>query len=467
MRIRYGPRNTRRVGRNVKQRRAILSLAILSLAAVAGLVAFALPRANAQATAGPNAVTDWNRIATSTLVLIPGPAGGAPPALQINLGMTQGAVYDATNAITPKHHRPYLLRRRFSARASQEAAVATAAYGVLSNIVSTVPQSIPFPNRESLLQSLAAQYATSLAAIPDTAFKRQGINAGNAAADAMIAAREDDGRFGPSQWVPNPAPGHWDPVAPNGMVVQDPTPWAGGVEPFLLQSSSQFRTAGPNALTSTAYTAEFNEVKRLGGDGVVTATDRTPTQTHNAIFWQSAGGPALLWSGVARNLAEDPAHALDNADSARLLAMMNLSGADAAINCWNDKYHFDFWRPFQAIRKAHLDGNPDTTRDPTWTPLLTAPYPDHTSGHMCLDGAHLRVLQMFFGTDVMHYGVTSSQFGGETRFFERFSDPLAEITEARIWAGLHFRTADVQGGNLGINVANYMAANYFQRVGRG
>ena len=85
-------------------------------------------------------------------------------------------------------------------------------------------------------------------------------------------------------------------------------------------------------------------------------------------------------------------HGLDLADSARLLAMMNLSGADAAINCWNDKYHFDFWRPFQAIRRAAepVDGNPDTSRDPTWTPLFSAPYPDHTSGHMCLDGAHLR-----------------------------------------------------------------------------
>jgi hypothetical protein len=145
--------------------------------------------------------------------------------------------------------------------------------------------------------------------------------------------------------------------------------------------------------------------------------------------------------------------------------MMNLSGADAAINCWNDKYHFDFWRPFQAIRKADLDGNPATSPDPTWTPLMTAPYPDHTSGHMCLDGAHFRVLQMFFGTDVMHFGVTSSQFGGETRFFDRFSEPLEEIVEARIWAGLHYRTADVHGRDLGINVANHMADNYFQSVG--
>jgi hypothetical protein len=440
------------------------SMRVLVATAVTLVVVLGGLSAPAQGEPAGNAVTEWNLIAVNTLVGFPGPAGGAANALQINLGMVQGAVYDAVNAITPQHHRPYLLRRRFSAAASGEAAVATAAYRVLSNIVSTVPAGIAFPNREALLQTLATQYDASLAAIPDNSFKRQGIEAGNAAADAMIAAREGDGRFGPSQFVPNPNSGFWDPVAPNGTTVQDPAPWVAGVKPFLMRSSSQFRSPGPKALTSAAYTADFLEVKALGGDGVVTPSARTPTQTHNAIFWQSAGGPALLWSGVARDLAEG---GLDLADSARLLAMMNLSGADAAINCWNDKYHFSFWRPFQAIRRAGepAEGNPDTLPDPTWTPLISAPYPDHTSGHMCLDGAHLRTLQAFFGTDVMHYGVTSSQFGGETRFFDRFSQPLEEIVEARIWAGLHFRTADVQGRDLGINVANFMLDNYFQPVG--
>jgi hypothetical protein len=439
----------------------------VSLVAVAVVVLTALGVSGASAAppveADASAVTHWNQIATSTLVAFPPAAGGAANALQINLGMVQGAVYDAVNAITPKHHRPYLLNRRFSASASGEAAVATAAYRVLTHIVESVPASIAFANRAALLQSLATQYDASLAAIPDDSFKRQGIDAGNAAADAMIAAREGDGRFGPSQWVPNPNPGHWDPVAPNGTTALDPAPWVGGVKPFLLQSSSQFRSPGPHALSSPAYTADFLEVKAIGGDGVITPSTRTATQTHIALFWQSAGGPALLWSGVARNLAVDSK--LDLADSARLLAMMNLSGADAAINCWNDKYHFDFWRPFQAIRRAAEDGNSATSPDLTWTPLITAPYPDHTSGHLCNDGAQLRALQAFFGTDVMHYGVTSSQFGGETRFFDRFSQPLEEIVEARIWAGLHFRAADVQGRDLGINVANYMLDNYFQPVG--
>ena len=165
------------------------------LAAFVVAVALAVP-----AAAQANEVTNWNRIAMSTLVVFPGPAGGAPPALQINMAMVQGAVYDAINATEPKHHRPYLLNRRFGSTASQEAAAATAAYRVLSSIVSGVPLTIPFPNRASLLTGLATQYDTSKAAIPESPFKRMGINAGNAAADAMIAARMGDGRFGPSQW---------------------------------------------------------------------------------------------------------------------------------------------------------------------------------------------------------------------------------------------------------------------------
>jgi len=417
----------------------------------AAVVALAAP-----AAAQANEVTHWNRIAMGTLVAFPGPAGGAPPALQINMGMTQGAVYDALNAITPKHHRPYLLKRRFGATASKDAAAATAAYRVLSSIVSGVPATIPFPNRATLLQALAAEYAASLGGIPGSPFKTMGVKAGNAAADAMIAARQGDGRFGPSQWVPLVGLGYWQPLLnPDGTPMLDPTPWVGGVRPFLLQSSSQFRTAGPLPL---AYAADYNEVKAIGS---VNSALRTTEQTHNALFWQSAGGPALLWNDVASDLVEGSSVGMT--DSARLLGMLNLAGADAAINCWNDKYHYDFWRPWNAIRTAD-DGNPATEPDPTWTALLTAPYPDHPSGHLCLDSSELPVLQMFFGDDV-HFGVTSSRFGGETRFFDHFSDPLAEITEARIWAGLHFRTPDVQAKILGQNVVDYMTEHYFQAVG--
>jgi hypothetical protein len=149
-----------------------------------------------------------------------------------------------------------------------------------------------------------------------------------------------------------------------------------------------------------------------------------------------------------------------------LFAMMNLSAADAAINCWNDKYYWDFWRPWTAIQLADEDGNPDTEPDLSWTALLTAPYPEHPSGHLSFDGAVLEALQMFFGTDEIGFDVTSSRFPNDPpRYYERFSEALEEIIEARIWAGLHFRTADLQGQILGREVADYMAEHYFRPVG--
>jgi hypothetical protein len=381
------------------------------------------------------------------------------------MGMVQGAVYDAVNAITPKHHRPYLLNRRFGNTASDDAAVATAAYLVLKNIVETVPQSITFPTRGALLTSLETQYNAAKNAIPDSPFKDMGIAAGTAAAEAMIDARKDDERFGPSQFVPNPNPGYWDSVAPNGTTALDPTPWVGGVKPFLMQSSSQFRSAGPLALNSPAYAAEFNEVKALGGDGVVTPSARTATQTYIAKWWNS--NPVASWNDVARQLIAR--NHLDAADSSRLLAMQNLAAADAAINTWNDKYHFSFWRPFQAIRRAADDGNSATSPDLTWTPLLSAPYPDHVSGHLGLDGSHTGVLRMFFDdAPAGGYQITSffvNPGGPAARTFSSFNQALDEIVEARIWAGLHFRTADVQARQLGTNVANFAAANYFEPVG--
>jgi hypothetical protein len=447
-------------------------LALVAFAAVA-LISVVVALGAAPETQ-PTEVLKWNRIGMSTLLVapvgtMPPAAGGAASAAQIHLGMTQGAVYDAVNAIEPKHYRPYLLQRRFSARASEEAAVATAAYEVLSSIVRGVPQTIPFPNRQTLLDSLSAAYDGSLDAIEDSPFKTQGIAAGHAAAEAMIAAREGDGRYGTSQWVGAPGGdltkipvGHWSPVLPDGTVAQDPTPWVGGVKPFLIESPSQFRSDGPNALTSAAYTAEYNEVKALGGDPAKgTPTTRNADQTRTALFWTGAGGP--FWSATARDIIE--AHDIDLADSARLLAMMNLAGADAAINCWNDKYHFDFWRPLNAIARAAEDGNPDTAPQAGWTPLRSAPYPDHPSGHLCLDGAHTGALETFFGTNAFAFDVASFVVTDHPNQYTHFSEPLAEIEDARVWSGLHFRTADEQGRKLGENVADYMAEHYFQKVG--
>jgi hypothetical protein len=169
-----------------------------------------------------------------------------------------------------------------------------------------------------------------------------------------------------------------------------------------------------------------------------------------------------MWNAVARNLADDPSYGVDLGDSALLFGMLNLAGADSAITVWSDKYYWDFWRPWQAIHEAASDGNPATEPDASWTALLVAPYPEHPSGHLGLDGSMLRVLPMFFGTDKVEFSVVSNRFPNETRSFDRFSEPLKEIIDARIWAGLHYRTADVQSSVIGKKVVHYMEHNYFQ-----
>ena len=167
------------------------------------------------------------------------------------MGMVQGAVYDAVNAIGPKQHRPYLLKGRAGAKASIDAAVATAAYDVLSELVTNTPAVVAFPGRAGLLTTLSTEYATSLDAIDDNAFKMQGIEIGHAAAKAMLDSRVGDGRFGPSQWDQSSGVGRWQPLIVGGVPALDPTPWVGTVKPFLIQSSSQFQSVPPPDLGST------------------------------------------------------------------------------------------------------------------------------------------------------------------------------------------------------------------------
>ena len=412
-----------------------------------------------------DAVRAWNEIAVNTLIGLPGPAGGAPPASTVHVAMVQGAVFDAVNAIGRQHYRPYLLKKRFPGWASEDAAVAAAAYGVLHDIVSTVPHPSLDATRATLLATLFMEYTDALADIPDGWSKQKGIAAGEAAAEAMIADREDDGRFGPSQWVPNTAPGHWWPLNDaNGQPILDPTPWVGAVDPFSLKYPSQFRTPGPNRLSSHRWAREFNEVKKIGE---LNSTKRTTTQTYIARWWQST--PVKSWNEVGRDLAMRKG--LDALDTARMFALQNLSGADASINCWNDKYYWDFWRPWNAIQRAAEDGNPATQPDAGWLPLIAAPYPDHPSGHLCLDAAHTRILQKFFGDKVRGgYSITSISMAllpadVRTRHFETFSQVLDEVVEARIWAGLHYRTADLQGKALGLGVARYVTAHDLQPIG--
>jgi hypothetical protein len=414
--------------------------------ATAALFAFAV--------CGParaDTVTDWNAIATTAIVTT---AGQPPHASTLSFAMVQGAVYDAVNAVD-RGHRPYLVAPPADSSDSEEAAAATAAFRVLAAL---------FPSQLPALQPL---HEASLAALPDGPRKDGGIAAGEAAAAAMLAARANDGRGGPFTFVIGFDPGAWRPSPPGFGL--DPAPWVGNVLPFLVPTAAMLRSDAPNLLTSSAYAEDFNEVKRLGS---LASTTRTADQTEAAIFWQDHG-PAL-WNRVFRTLSTG--RGLDTAENARLFAMANLAAADGAIGCWESKYHWRFWRPLTAIREAASDGNPATEADPAWTPLFdpttpqfgsplaNPPFPDHPAGHGCISGAIVRTLQSFFGTDKIAFDAISNRTR-TTRSFDRFSEALKEITDARVWGGIHFRAADVQGAALGRKVAHWLGRHYFQPVG--
>jgi hypothetical protein len=386
---------------------------------------------------------------------VPG-AGQTPPVSALHLAMVQGAVYDAVNSIDGGH-QPYLAGLPDApATASQEAAVATAAHDVLVGLgIGVVP---PLP--QVVRDRLDAELAAELAGIPDGDTKTDGIAAGAAAAAAMLDAREDDDRYVPFSFtsVEPVEAGRWQTTPP--AFVNDPFAWVAKVKPFVLQSQSQFRSKGPHALTSDAYTREYNEVKALGAAG----SPRSEKQDAVARFYTV--NPVELFNRTFRTIAAD--RGLTLADEARLFAMLNVAGADGLINCWDDKAHWSFWRPVTAIQQGDNDGNPSTEGDAGWTPLInTPPYPDHTSGYNCFTGAVMHSAKAFFGGGKTEFDVVriAPNVPNVTREYERFTDVIDDTIDARVYQGIHFRAADVQGAEIGKRVAHWLEEHYFQPLG--
>jgi hypothetical protein len=381
-------------------------------------------------------VIDWN-VYAERVINRWAQERGQPQRARLETAMVQGAVYDAVNAIA-RTHQPYLVAPPARRWYSKDAAAATVAYRTLIALL---------PEQRSDLEPL---YEQSLAAIPDGAAKAGGVRVGEKVAEAMLAARENDGRDGPRQPVIGTKPGEWRPTPPAFAIA--PTAWIGDVKPFLVPSAEWLRTRGPNRLTSHAYARDFAETKELGSAASAT---RTPEQTEVALYWDQAP-----WGDILRSLARS--QNLNTADTARLMAMVSLASADATIGCVNDKNYWNWWRPITAIREAETDGNPATTPDPTWTPLIDTPgFPEHPAGHTCGSGAIVGALQNFFGTDRIDFSATSPS-SGTIRSFTSFSQALDEAIDSRVWGGIHWRTADVQGAQLGLKIAHWERTHYFK-----
>jgi hypothetical protein len=388
-------------------------------------------------TARADTVTDWNAHASNALMTV---AAQAPTVSTIHMAMVHGAVYDAVNAIDRRNQHYLYFTNRVLPRASKDAAAATAAYRVL---VSIVPAQQP---------ALEALYQASLAAIPDSTAKTAGIQYGEESAAAMIAARTNDGRFGQPGFPTGVAPGQWRPVLP--AFGNDPAAWVRFVRPFLVPDAAQFGSAGPAALTSAAYAADFNEVKSVGS---LTSATRTAAQTNSARYW--AENPPRTWGRIIRMISAQQLLSLTS--NARLYAMLYTAAADTFISVWIDKARWSFWRPITAIREADTDGNPATAPDPGWEPFLaTPPYPEQPSGHLALSGATVTTLQLFLGTDDISW--TDTNLGGQTKSYSSLSSALTDIVGARIWSGIHFRRADEDSVLMARRVVAYREANYFK-----
>ena len=386
-------------------------------------------------------VTDWN----STLLDAVRTASTTPPLASRNMAMVQAAVYDSVNSISKKYS-PYKVNIDAPVGASAEAATAASAHRVL---VSLYPaQAIKF---NDALQS-------SLAKIPDGKSKDDGIAVGQQVADQIIALRSTDGITRVVQYTPKTEPGSWVPTPPAfapGLAPQWPQ-----VTPFALTSGSQFRPSGPPALDTAKYAEELNFVKEIGKNDSLT---RTADQTAIAKFWANGAGtftPPGHWNQIAQEAAALSGNSLE--DNARLFALLNMAQADAAIASWDAKYQYNLWRPVTAIRQADTDNNPNTTADPLWTPLITTPpFPEYTSGHSTFSGAAEPVMNAVFGAD---YGFADK--GDRTvnslRTFDNFAQAADESGMSRIYGGIHFMTANVDGLSSGRKVGNYVVENFLK-----
>ncbi|MBI5582142.1 MAG: phosphatase PAP2 family protein [Deltaproteobacteria bacterium] len=452
----------------------------------------------------------WNQIMLNANALDHTPAEDSVPfGEQIGPARTSRAfaivhiaIFDAVNAIMGRFES-YTGIAPADRTTSLDAAIAKAAHDTLAAL---------YPSQEVIFNQL---FAEDLERIPDGAGKDDGIDTGRRAAEAILELRADDGS--PHEepvigvdYFPSDAPGKWqpDPISESPLALG--ANWS-GVYPFALKSADQFHAPPPPGLRSIEYAAAFREVKRLGGDGIATPTQRTVDQTIAGIYWSYDGTPGLgtpprLYNQIAVQIAEQMGS--DFAELARLLALVNVGMADGSIACWHSKYAYEFWRPVTAICRASEDRNPMTVPDLDWRPMgaqasniegpdFTPPFPAYTSGHAVLGGVLFQILRKFYKTDLIAFAFVSDELNGITRDnldpgicalasgrpgatipdrdcgrvrpriprnFSSLSEAEEENGQSRIYLGIHWRFDKTKGIMQGRRVADYVFENSFQPV---
>jgi len=399
------------------------------------------------------------------------------------------AIFDAVNAISGGY-TSYTGLPPAPAGTSMKAAISQAAHDTLAAL---------FPSQAATFDQ---DLSNDLAAIASGQAKSDGIDLGKSAAAAILSLRLNDGSQRPEpnigvDFTTSDEPGKWreDPISQKTVALGA---YWGEVTPFAMQSATQFRVPPPPALDSLEYAIAFDEVKALGGDGIVTPTVRSDQDTITGIFWAYDGTPSLcaptrLYNQLLTTIADQEGS--DVVELARLLALANTAMADAAIAVWESKYYYQLWRPVTGIRESDPgtgptgegDGNPGTVGDPTFTPLaapasnlagpnFTPPFPSYPSGHAGFGGALFQILRDFYGTDDIAFTFVSDEFNGITkdaegnvrplipRSFSSLSEAEEENGQSRIYLGIHWAFDKQQGIAQGRQVGDYVFHNVFVPV---
>jgi len=425
-----------------------------TLFVIALFVALATVNPVPAAASVPDPVLQWIGIMNDTVL-----AGGSSPLASTRItALVAGSMFDAVNGINPRYRALYV-KPNAPGYASRRAAAVQAAYVVLSTVYPAQAGTLG-PKRDASIAAISAtESAKSVQA---------GVAWGQSVATTILGIRSTDGN--------SPTPPPFVGVlgmesSPSAAGVWRPTPLLNAtgagpqfatMTPWVLRRPSQFRLPPPNALNTPEYATDYNEIKVMG---VYSGSQRTDDQSELVLFW--ASNTPLTWNRIASDLSASRGWSL--MQNAHLFALLNVTMADAGIACWDSKYRYVYWRPITAIRLGDTDGNASTDPDTAWTPWLdalppgTPPHPEYPSGHSTVSGSAASILAAAFGENTP-FTATSEILPGATRSFSSFSAATAEIADARVFGGIHFRTSCVRGNALGQTVAAYVSSHAMQRL---